>query len=276
MWFGPGTATLAFVIGLFLAVAPALPHDRTWARSLMALCGSVLLLRYLAWRVGATLEVDGLGMAGQLWVWTCLGAELLLIFDNFLSLLVMSRWADRSHEADRHAARLRSTPASELPTVDVFIPTYNEDLEVLERTIVGAQAHRLSRRDRVWVLDDGRRDWLEEFCDAQGVGLSDASRQPPRQGRQHQPRARARPTASSSRSSMPTSCRTATSCIARSASSRTRDRHRADAAALLQSGSGAANLGAPRLFPDEQRFFFDACCPAATPGTPLSAAAPTA
>ena len=65
MWFGPGAATLAFVIGLFLAVAPALPHDRTWARSLMALCGSVLLLRYLAWRVGATLEVDGLGMAGQ-------------------------------------------------------------------------------------------------------------------------------------------------------------------------------------------------------------------
>ena len=47
MWSGPGAATLIFVIGIFLAVAPALPHDRTWARSLMALCGSALLVRYL-------------------------------------------------------------------------------------------------------------------------------------------------------------------------------------------------------------------------------------
>jgi hypothetical protein len=92
MWSGPGAATLIFVIGAFLAVTPALPHDRTWARSLMALCGSALLLRYLAWRLNATFEMEGLGWAGQLWVWTCLVAELLLIFDNFLSLLVMSRW----------------------------------------------------------------------------------------------------------------------------------------------------------------------------------------
>ena len=169
MWSGPGAATLIFVIGIFLAVAPALPHDRTWARSLMALCGSALLVRYLVWRLTETLEIEGLGMAGQLWVWTCLVAELLLIFDNFLSLLVMSRWADRSHEADRHAARLRGTPASELPTVDVLIPTYNEDLEVLERTIVGAKSIDYPNA-RVWVLDDGRRDWLEEFCARKGVG----------------------------------------------------------------------------------------------------------
>ena len=38
----PGAATLIFVIGIFPAVAPALPHDCTRARSLMALCGSAL------------------------------------------------------------------------------------------------------------------------------------------------------------------------------------------------------------------------------------------
>ena len=76
----------------------------------------------------------------------------------------MSRWADRSHEADRHAARLRSTPASELPTVDILIPTYNEDLEVLERTIVGAKS--IDYPVRASALDDGRRDWLEEFSPA--------------------------------------------------------------------------------------------------------------
>ena len=90
MWFGPGAATLVFVIGILLAVAPALTHDRTWARSLMALCGAALLLRYVARRLTATLDVKGVGMAGQLWVWTCLVAELLLIFDNFLSRLAIS------------------------------------------------------------------------------------------------------------------------------------------------------------------------------------------
>ena len=175
MWSGPGAATLIFVIGIFLAVAPALPHDRTWARSLMALCGSALLVRYLVWRLTETLEIEGLGMAGQLWVWTCLVAELLLIFDNVLSLLVMSRWADRSHEADRHAARLRGTPASELPTVDVLIPTYNEDLEVLERTIIGAKSIDYPN-SRVWVLDDGRRDWLRSSA-RERCGLPDAAGQ---------------------------------------------------------------------------------------------------
>jgi hypothetical protein len=48
MWSGPGAATLLFVIGIFLAMAPVLPHDCTWARSLMALCGSAPLVRYLA------------------------------------------------------------------------------------------------------------------------------------------------------------------------------------------------------------------------------------
>jgi cellulose synthase (UDP-forming) len=56
-----------------------------------------------------------------------------------------------------------------LPTVDVLIPTYNEDLEVLERTIVGAKSIDYPNT-RVWVLDDGRRDWLEEFCASKGVG----------------------------------------------------------------------------------------------------------
>jgi cellulose synthase (UDP-forming) len=169
MWPGPGAATLICVIGVFLAVVPALPHDRTWARSLIALCGCALLIRYLAWRLGETLEIEGLGTAGHLWVWTCLVVELLVIFDSLVSLLMMSRRADRSREADAHAERLRKIPASRLPTVDLLIPTYNEELEILERTIVGAKAIDYPNA-RVWVLDDGRRDWLEKFCARKGVG----------------------------------------------------------------------------------------------------------
>jgi cellulose synthase (UDP-forming) len=169
MSLGPGAATLILVIGIFLTLVPALPRDRTWARSLIALCGCALLLRYLAWRLGATLEVEGFGTVGRVWVWTCLVTELLVICDSLVSLLMMSRWADRTREADVHAERLRTTPAGALPTVDVLIPTYNEELEVLERTIVGAKGIDYPNA-RVWVLDDGRRDWLEQFCARKGVG----------------------------------------------------------------------------------------------------------
>ena len=268
MWFGPGTATLAFVIGLFLAIAPALPHDRTWARSLMALCGSVLLLRYLAWRVGATLEVDGLGMAGQQ-VWTCLGAELLLIFDNFLSLLVMSRWADRSHEADRHAARLRARrQASRRPWTSS---------SHLQRGPGGARAHdrrrqrhRLSQsrrrparlaggvlaRKAVWGYlrrpdnrhaKAGNINHALELTDGEFVAIFDADFVPHRDflyrtlGFFADPRIGiVRPCASSIR--------------------------------IRCSSISGRRACSPRSSASSSI----ACCPAATPGTPLSVAAPTA
>ena len=56
-----------------------------------------------------------------------------------------------------------------LPSVDVYIATYDEQLEVLEKTIVGALCLDYPNF-KVWVLDDGRRPWLKEFCEAKGVG----------------------------------------------------------------------------------------------------------
>lgn len=57
---------------------------------------------------------------------------------------------------------------ADLPKVDVFIPTYNEDRTILEKTIVGALA--LDWPDlTIWVLDDGKRDWLQDLCRGMGV-----------------------------------------------------------------------------------------------------------
>src|SRR4029077_1783132 len=48
-------------------------------------------------------------------------------------------------------------------------PTYNEPLEVLEKTITGALCLDYPNFS-VWVLDDGRRPWLKAFCEAKGIG----------------------------------------------------------------------------------------------------------
>jgi cellulose synthase (UDP-forming) len=55
-----------------------------------------------------------------------------------------------------------------LPRVDVLITTYNEDERILTRSIVGALGIDFPGV-RVWVLDDGRRPWLEELCRAKGA-----------------------------------------------------------------------------------------------------------
>jgi cellulose synthase (UDP-forming) len=83
--------------------------------------------------------------------------------------LALLRTSDRRGEADAHEARLRSLPAEEMPSVDIYIPTYNESMEVLEKTITGALCLDYPNF-KAWVLDDGRRPWLKAFCEAKGVG----------------------------------------------------------------------------------------------------------
>ena len=66
----------------------------------------------------------------------------------------------------RGCARCRP---KQTPSVDLYIPTYNESLEVLEKTITGALCLEYPNF-KIWVLDDGRRPWLKAFCEAKGVG----------------------------------------------------------------------------------------------------------
>ena len=59
---------------------------------------------------------------------------------------------------------------SQWPTVDIYIPTYNEPLKVVRPTILAAldidwPADKL----RVYVLDDGKRQQFREFCEQVGA-----------------------------------------------------------------------------------------------------------
>lgn len=57
------------------------------------------------------------------------------------------------------------------PTVDVFIPTYNEPLKVVIPTILAAKnLDWPSKKINIYVLDDGRRDEFREFCNEVNVG----------------------------------------------------------------------------------------------------------
>ncbi len=155
---------LLLVLGLF-ALLWDIPRDHPRVRLVVTLVPALLLVPYLVWRVGSTLQAtDAQGWQAQAWIWAVGLIELLALLEVGTFLLIMSRINTRSAQADAAdgAAVLGQ------PEVDVFIPTYNEPLDVLEKTILGAQAIDYPNKT-VWVLDDGRRDWLQAYCARQGV-----------------------------------------------------------------------------------------------------------
>ena len=162
-------APIIFVLGAVYLLGPILPLKRTWARVAIFATVWLIIARYLDWRLFTTVLPARGAWYEVAWVWTCFSIELLALVDALILYIAFVRTSDRHAEADRHEARLRACPPDKLPSVDVYIPTYNEPLEVLEKTITGALCLDYPNFS-VWALDDGRRPWLKAFCEAKGIG----------------------------------------------------------------------------------------------------------
>ncbi|APZ52363.1 glycosyltransferase [Salipiger abyssi] len=139
------------------------------AVALLVALGAITL-RYLYWRVTETLPGPESSTGETVFAWTLFVIEMMVLFDTTILFSTLVRRRDNSPAADEGEARLRASDPAELPTVDVFIATYNEGLDVLEKTIIGALAIDWpADKLRVCVLDDGKRDWLREFCERKGA-----------------------------------------------------------------------------------------------------------
>ena len=153
---------LLLVTAFFLVVWDV-PRTHGNVRQWVCMVPVLLSLQYLAWRLFNTVwrENDD-SLIAQTWIFGVWSIEVLACIEVAIFLLIMSRTNTRSEQADRH---VMPTP---LPAVDIFIPTYNEPLDVLEKTIIAAAAMDYPHKT-VWVLDDGRREWLRVFCEEIGV-----------------------------------------------------------------------------------------------------------
>ncbi|MEE8456080.1 MAG: glycosyltransferase [Limibaculum sp.] len=161
---------LALVAIFALAFPARLRHRRPVRIAVVAALG-VLFLNYVTWRIPVTVLPAATLDAQGILVWSLFAIELLAWLDSAILFAALARRTDRSPEADAHEARLRALRPAELPDIDVFITTYNETIEVLERTIVGATAIDWpAERLKIWVLDDGKRDWLRRYCAEHRVG----------------------------------------------------------------------------------------------------------
>ncbi|PDT53212.1 MULTISPECIES: glycosyltransferase [Sinorhizobium] len=163
-------APTLLVIAFFLLGPSNWSRHQSWARATACAFVAAVALRYIVWRFTETVLPYPNDGANFYWVWFVFIVELLAFSEVVLFLILMSRYIDRSVEVDELARSFFARPESELPSVDIFIPTYNEPLDVLERTIVGALALDYPKdKLAVYVLDDGRRDWLRTFCEGRGA-----------------------------------------------------------------------------------------------------------
>jgi cellulose synthase (UDP-forming) len=156
----------ALVAGLALLLMTWGRVDRISHRALFGALTALLLMRYAVWRVVATRPPSDLGFE-TLFFWVFLCFELTAVVYTLMSIHMLIRRRDNRRLADRGEAALRAR-GEQVPAVDVFICTYNEELAVLEKTIIAAQAIDYPRLN-VWVLDDTRRDWLRDYCERRGV-----------------------------------------------------------------------------------------------------------
>ena len=127
--------------------------------------GIFVILRYMAWRLTSTVPPTSSPAdftAGIILV--C--AELYCVVMLFLSLFTVADPIDRP--------RAPKLSDAEAPTVDVFVPSYDESIDILAPTLAAAKRMTYSSEKlTVYLLDDGGTD--EKLASADGDAATRAS-----------------------------------------------------------------------------------------------------
>ena len=126
-------------------------------------------LRYLYYRTQNTMNLDN-------WLngFFCL---LLYVAELYAIGTLLLAYFQTLKVRDRKPVDLATIPQDEWRSVDIYIPTYNEDVEIVRKTVLAALATDYpADRKRVYVLDDGRklperREVLQQMCDDLGCTL---------------------------------------------------------------------------------------------------------
>src|SRR5215469_7896804 len=118
--------------------------------------------RYIWWRYTETLQ-----FSSEIEAFLGIG---LVLAETYAWLVLVLGYIQTAWPLHRPPVALPEDIA-EWPTVDLFIPTYNEPLSVVQNTILGALSidYPLEKL-KIYILDDGRREEFREFAEACGVG----------------------------------------------------------------------------------------------------------
>ncbi|MFM2053368.1 MAG: hypothetical protein RL456_1405 [Pseudomonadota bacterium] len=128
---------------------------------LMTFISLTVSSRYLYWRLTETM-----GMESHLDLFFGTG---LIAAEIYAWLVLVLGFIQTIWPLQRRPVAL-NMPIEEWPTVDIFIPTYNEPLKVVKPTVLAAMAIDWPiDKLRIHILDDGRREEFRDFAEEVGV-----------------------------------------------------------------------------------------------------------
>lgn len=135
-----------------------------WARRSVLLLLAWLTVRYLQWRLTASLN-RATPLSSSL-SWLLLAAEAWLLLTGLLPLLLSWRRFDDGRAA-ADTAQSAWLSSDWRPHVDLLVPTCGEPLPVLERCLLGC-TNLSYPQVTVWVLDDGQRPEVAALAQRHG------------------------------------------------------------------------------------------------------------
>jgi cellulose synthase catalytic subunit (UDP-forming) len=157
------------LISLLIAMAMARSSDSYLVTLTLMLLSCFCTFRYGYWRIEQVVHffqdpANHWGALDVFFIFILLAAEVYACLILFLGYF-QTIWPLR-----RAPVALPDDP-EEWPHIDVLIPTYNEPLEVVRYTALGAlnmdwPADKL----HVYILDDGRREEFRQFAEEAGLG----------------------------------------------------------------------------------------------------------
>lgn len=146
---------LTFVIAL---IASTNASRRTTL--MLTLLSVAISTRYIYWRLTQTLSFDS-PLGGFLGIG-------LFLAELYAWLIMLLSYVQTAWPLDRKPVPLPHDVSS-WPTVDVYIPTYNESLAVVGDTVIAAlNMDYPADKMRVYLLDDGRREEFRAFAEEIG------------------------------------------------------------------------------------------------------------
>ncbi len=157
------------LLALLMALAMARSSDSYLVTLTLMLLSSFCTFRYGYWRITQVIDFfrdpsNHWGALDAFFIGCLLLAEVYAFLILFLGYF-QTIWPLR-----RAPVSLPDNP-DEWPHIDVLIPTYNEPLEVVRYTALGAlNMDWPIDRLHVYILDDGRRKEFEEFARDAGIG----------------------------------------------------------------------------------------------------------
>ena len=143
---------------LSVIVAMKLNNSRWKSYGLIALfaISTTALIRYIVWRYNNTLTFNST-------LDSFFGTGLFLA-ETYIILVVLIGYIQTIWPLKREIIAL-PTDIDSWPSVDLFIPTYNEPLSVVKITVLAAQSIDWPKNKlNIYLLDDGKRDDFRNFC----------------------------------------------------------------------------------------------------------------